>query len=60
MKLHEWQAQQAIMKALKIKHASLKSGASADHAEHAAEKFLRELDEERVPTVMPSTFRAGA
>lgn len=59
MKLHEWQAQQAIMKALRIKHEALKKGADAQSAEVAAENFLAE-SEERLPKTMSPTFRAGA
>lgn len=58
MKLHEWQAQQAVMKALKIKHASLKAGASPESAEVAAEKFLDEA--EKREDKKPESWRGGA
>lgn len=59
MKLHEWQAQQAVLNALKIKHSSLKAGASPESAEVAAEKFLAET-EKRDQTVKPESWRGGA
>lgn len=58
MKLHEWQAQQAVLKALKIKHASLKAGACAESAENAAEKFL--ADAEKREEKKPESWRGGA
>lgn len=58
MKIHEWQAQQRMLKALQIKHASLKAGACAESAERAAEKFLDEC--EKRETKVPESYRGGA
>lgn len=58
MKLHEWQAQKAMLEALRIKHEALKKGVDPMSAETAAEKFLDET--EKRETVKPESWRGGA